>query len=154
MGPRRPGVRVRLVAAIFVDRHGDSLLLSPPAGSLKNALDDQVPSLLAKLWHFPTASANRDSAATLRHLLAQQFQIKNLPALTAEPLPQVRHTVTYRKIEVLPFLIRTQKLPRISGAKTIELSEVVEQPISNLTRKVARAALKRLAATATKPDLY
>ena len=65
--------------------------------------------------------------------------------MKCEPLATVRHTVTYRKIELAPFLIRVKKLPSVSGGKAIELNEILEQPISNLTRKVARAALKRLA---------
>src|SRR5262245_37927895 len=141
---KRAEVSVRLAAAVLLDRSGNSLLLPPPTGSQKAAADDHVPSLVAKLWHFPTASANGNTAIALRQLLAQQLQMKNLAASVCEPLPQVRHTVTYRKIEITPFLIRVQKLPHNSGGKATELNEVLKQPISNLTRKVASAALKRL----------
>lgn len=140
---KRAEVSVRLVAAVLIDRGGNALLLPPPAGSLKAGADDHVPSLLAKLWHFPTVSANGDGATALRQMLAQQFKLRNLGS-SYEPLAKVKHVVTYRKIEVSPFLIRVQKLPKASGAKVAELAEIVEQPISNLTRKVARTALEHL----------
>jgi hypothetical protein len=61
-----------------------------------------------------------------------------------EPLPKVRHRVTYRKITVLPFRVRIPKLPCIAGCKIVSLS-LLPSPasvaISNLTRKVACAAL-------------
>ena len=63
-----------------------------------------------------------------------------------EALATVRHTVTYRRIEVSPFLVRVSKLPPVGGSKTIALNAVLEEPISNLTRKVARAALAMVAA--------
>ena len=142
---KRAGVAVRLAAAVFLDRSRHSLLLLPPAGSHQSGADDHVPSLVANLWHFPTTPANGDVATAVRQLLSQQLQVRNWTALKCEPLAKVRHTVTYRKIELAPFLIRVKKLPSVSGGKAIELNEILEQPISNLTRKVARAALKRLA---------
>jgi A/G-specific adenine glycosylase len=143
---KRAEVSVRLAAAVLLDRSGNALLLPPPVGSQKKPADDHVPSLVAKLWHFPTVSANGDGATALRQLLARQFKIKNLAAPKCEPLSKVRHTVTYRKIEVAPFLIRIRNLPKVFGSKPIELRAVLEEPISNLTRKVARAALKQLSA--------
>jgi hypothetical protein len=58
-----------------------------------------------------------------------------------EPLAKVRHAVTYRSVTVSPYRVAVAKLPRISGAKTILLEELSTLPISNLTRKIARAAL-------------
>jgi len=57
------------------------------------------------------------------------------------PAGKVRHTVTYRAITVLPFLIDVKKLPLITGAKQVPLRDISSLPVSNLTRKVARAAL-------------
>lgn len=142
---KRSEVSVRLAAAVLFDQSGNSLLLQPPSGSQKAVGDDHVPSLVAKLWHFPTVSANHNGATALRQMLAQQFKLKNLARTEWVPLSKVRHTVTYRDIEVTPFLVRMQKLPRISGARVVRLSEVVREPISNLTRKVARAALSQVA---------
>ena len=141
---KRAEVSVRLAAAVLLDRHGNSLLLPPPLDSHKAAAHDHVPSLVAKLWHFPTVSASGNGVTALRELLTKQWGLEALAASACEPLTKVRHTVTYRRIEVTPFVVRVQNLPRAPGAKTIELSEVLEQPISNLTRKVARVALKHL----------
>jgi hypothetical protein len=49
--------------------------------------------------------------------------------------------VTYRDVTVLPFRVAVEKLPRVSGGKQIPLADLSSVPISNLTRKVARAAL-------------
>jgi len=53
----------------------------------------------------------------------------------------VQHTVTYRSVTVEPFRIRVRKLPLIKGAESVPLGEITLLPVSNLTRKVARAAL-------------
>src|SRR5439155_1480834 len=57
------------------------------------------------------------------------------------PAGKVRHTVTYRAITLLPFLIETRNLPFLQGAKQVPLNDISSLPVSNLTRKVARAAL-------------
>jgi len=141
---KRAEVRVRLVVAVFMDENGKTILLPPPAGSRQKTADDHVPALVAKLWHFPTAAFNADGIAALQDLLGKQLKLKTC-AMGSEPLPKLRHTVTYRKIEVAPMLIRVRKLPPPAcGSKSIELNAVLEQPISNLTRKVALAALRYL----------
>ena len=57
------------------------------------------------------------------------------------PAGKVRHAVTYRSITLLPFFIEVKKLPRVSGARQVPLADISSLPVSNLTRKVARAAL-------------
>jgi hypothetical protein len=57
------------------------------------------------------------------------------------PADKVRHAVTYRDVTVLPFRIEVEKLPGIPGAKYVLLVDLSSLPVSNLTRKVARAAL-------------
>jgi hypothetical protein len=64
-------------------------------------------------------------------------------------LDKVRHTVTYRIISSAAYLIRVKQLPKISGARYLPLQEIQSLPISNLTRKIARTALRRLSATKT-----
>jgi len=142
---KRAEVAVRLAAAVLVDQSGNSLLLRPPATREPRPADDHVPALVAKLWHFPTALANGDGIRTLRQLFAKQLNMTR-DKVVFEALSAVRHTVTYRRIEVSPFLVRVSKLPPAGGSKTIALNAVLEQPISNLTRKVARAALAVVAA--------
>jgi len=77
--------------------------------------------------------------------LKQEFALPDSTPLVFEPLSKVRHTVTYRKIEVAPFLIRMKSLPRIPGASALRLDAILREAISNLTRKVAQAAKKKLA---------
>jgi A/G-specific adenine glycosylase len=142
---KRTGIMIQLAAAVFLDRRGRSLLLAPPAGSNGNKADDHVPSLLAKLWHFPTVSTTGNAETALKSYLIQEFALNGPLPLTLDPLKNVRHTVTYRKIEIAPFLIRMKTLPRVSAAKAMELDAILAEPISNLTRKVARAAINQLA---------
>src|SRR5262245_36913200 len=73
---KRAEVLVRLAAAVLVDKLGNSLLLPPPADVQRGDADDHVPSLVAKLWHFPTVSANGNGVDGLRQALAQQFKVK------------------------------------------------------------------------------
>ncbi len=58
-----------------------------------------------------------------------------------EPLKKVRHAVTYRSVTLLPFRAMVKKLPRLQEARSLPLADISALPISNLTRKVARAAL-------------
>jgi len=81
----------------------------------------------------------------LRTLLATVLPAGS-SALRFEPLVRVRHAVTYRNVTVLPFRIAIAKIPRIRGAKTIPLEDISTLPISNLTRKIARAALSESSA--------
>ena len=139
---KRAAVSVHLGAAVFLDGGGNSLLLPPPNGRTGSNADDDVPSLVAKLWHFPTVAG--DSEAKLLNLLSRRFQWKPAQIHEMKALPKVRHSVTYRKLTISPFLLRVRALPQISGASPIALRDIVERPISNLTRKVARAVISQL----------
>jgi A/G-specific adenine glycosylase len=142
---KRAAVVIRLAAAVFLDSKGKSLLLPPPTAANGNKADDHVPSLVAKLWHFPTLSTAGNTETELKRFLKQEFALRDSTTLVLELLTKVRHTVTYRKLEVAPFLIRIKSLPRISGTKAMRLDAILREPISNLTRKVAQAAIKKLA---------
>jgi hypothetical protein len=59
--------------------------------------------------------------------------------------------VTYRKITLLPFRLIVPALPIASGAKIVPLTDVSSLSslaVSNLTRKIARAALTERATAA------
>ena len=138
---KRETVAVTLVAAIFLDRRGETLLLPPPAASNGDKADD-VATLASRLWHFPSeAVSGSDPRKALRNLVHASGAARMARPSQTAALPPVRHTVTYRKIEVLAFLIQVANLPRIQGTKRIALSDVTSLAISNLTRKIARAAL-------------
>ena len=62
--------------------------------------------------------------------------------LRLAPVGKVRHSVTYRDITIVAFRINVKKLPRIKGARRVPLLDLSSAlPVSNLTRKVARAVL-------------
>ena len=143
----RATVAVRLVSVVLLDPKNNSLLLPPPAAVSKNKSDDHIPSLVAKLWHFPIVSAPTNAERALQQLLRRDLRIAKARAPHFEQLQNVRHSVTYRTISVSAFLLRVRSLPKISGAKLLPLEEVTALPISNLTRKVAHRALQHLSAS-------
>jgi A/G-specific adenine glycosylase len=142
---KRAAVKITLAAAVFLDARGRTLLLPPPHGSGKHATHGDVAPLVSKMWHFPTVSVKENAAGELREFL------RKLGALAAgknkqrvEPLPRARHAVTYRAIQLLPYRVRVTRLPRIKGTKVVLLCELVSRScvaVSNLTRKIAQAAL-------------
>jgi A/G-specific adenine glycosylase len=144
---KRATVSVQLVSAVLLDVKNRSLVLPPPTALTKNNADDHIPSLVAKLWHFPTLSAPANSSQALERLLHRELHVKSTKSIRPELLDKVRHTVTHRTISIAAYLIRVKQLPKISGAEYLPLQEIQSLPISNLTRKIARAALKHLSAT-------
>jgi hypothetical protein len=61
-----------------------------------------------------------------------------------QPLAPARHSVTFRNIRLLPFLVRVPRLPSLPGARTPRLASLGRLPVSNATRKIADAALLTL----------
>src|SRR5207245_8017217 len=94
---KRAVVAVTLAAAVFIDRKGRTLLFWPPKkvggrGAAKAA--DHVPTLVSRMWHFPTMSARENPEMELRRGL-QEMVGKSAP-LELVLLGLVRHAVTYR----------------------------------------------------------
>jgi hypothetical protein len=116
-------------------------LLPPPKKNPEKPLANDIPTLVSKMWHFPTIAVGDDAASDLRQYLKNVVGEKGLP-LRFVPLRKIRHAVTYRAISLLPFRVEFKKLPRVSGARIILLKDFSSVPVSNLTRKVARAALE------------
>jgi A/G-specific adenine glycosylase len=142
---KREPVAISLAAAVLLDATGGTLLLPPPkqAADLKklNAVD-HLPTLLSRMWHFPTISIRKSAEFELPHYLRSVFRTELETEMA--PLPPIRHTVTYRDIRVFPFLVRCAQLPRMPGAKRMPLSDLSSVPISGLTRKVSVSALTAL----------
>jgi A/G-specific adenine glycosylase len=138
---KRATVDVQLAAAVLIDGRGRCILLPPPKRSAKKALADDIPTLVSKMWHFPTVAVSENPASDLRGYLKNVVGTKALPSRFV-PLRKIRHAVTYRAISLLPFLVEFKKLPRVKGAKIILLKDFSSLPVSNLTSKVARAALE------------
>jgi A/G-specific adenine glycosylase len=139
---KRATVEVTLAAGVFADKNGWTILLPPPEEARTAALADYVPTLVSKLWHFPTVSVTGDPRVILLASLRKLLRGGRNGNLRLAPVGKVRHSVTYRDITIVPFRINVKKLPRIKGARRVPLLDVSSAlPVSNLTRKVARAVL-------------
>ena len=137
---KRATIGVLLAAAVLVDERSRCILLPPPKNSAEKAAANDIPTLVSKMWHFPTTPVSEDPASDLRQYLKNVVSAKKLPPRFVA-LPRIRHAVTYRAISLLPFRVEFKKLPRVAGAKIILLKDFSSLPVSNLTRKVAHAAL-------------
>jgi A/G-specific adenine glycosylase len=138
---KRPAVEVTLAALVFLDPKCRTLLLPPPKSGLKAPGKQDMAALLSRMWHFPTIQVQRDAARELRAFVSKTILSGQKFSSEFQPLPKVRHTVTYRQITLLPFRIDVPKLPPVPNAKTFPLGDLSDVPVSNLTRKAARAAL-------------
>lgn len=138
---KRSTVEVTLAAAVFTDARENTILLPPPQGASGKAPADHIPTLVSKLWHFPTVSVTGDPAAGLLRFLNKLAPSIKKTRLQFAPAGKVRHAVTYRNITIVPFRIPVRKLPRLTGAKRVPLDGISSLPVSNLTRKVAHAVL-------------
>ena len=140
---KRGAIEVTLAAAVFTDKKGLTLLLPPSQAENVESLADFIPALVSRMWHFPTVSVTGDPAAKLSAFLRKLVPGSKNRNLRPVPLGTLRHAVTYRDITMTPFRIKVEKLPRISGAKRVPLRDIFSYlPVSNLTRKVAHAALQ------------
>jgi A/G-specific adenine glycosylase len=142
---KRATVEVALAAAVFTDEKGQTLLLPPPKSTRENASADHVPTLVSRMWHFPTFSVAGEPGKDLIAFLRKELPEEQNCNWELVPAGKLRHAVTYRAITLLPFLIEVKTLPRVSGAKRVPLTDISSLPVSNLTRKVAHAALAAVA---------
>ena len=132
--PRRKPKQVRLTlsAAVLLDPRGRTLLIRQKS---------RHSGLFSNLWQFPAIESARPAPEKLGRYLRSAFGIN----AALEPLRTARHTVTFRRILLAPFLVRVAKLPRIGLStkgmvRTPRLSEIERLPISSATRKIAAAA--------------
>jgi len=138
---KRATVEVTLAAAVFLDAKEQTLLLPPPKRTKDKTSADHVPTLLSNMWHFPTLSVTSQADGALFAFLQKLVPGVQSRKWQLVPAGKVRHAVTYRAVTLLPFIIRVKKLPRFSGARQAPLADISSLPVSNLTRKAARAAL-------------
>jgi A/G-specific adenine glycosylase len=135
-------VDIILASAVFLDPQGHTFLLPAPKANTQSAsAQSDISNLLSRMWHFPTIQVHSNPLAELRAHLQQLLPRLHPTSLHITPLKKARHAVTYRNISIHPFLINVKKLPLIPTAETFSLTDLSSVPISNLTRKVARAAL-------------
>ena len=147
---KRATVQITLAAAVFVDEKRQTLLLPAPKNTKEKSSADHVPTLVSRMWHFPTLSVTGEPAGKLNAFLRRLMPGVQSRKWKLVPAGKVRHAVTYRAITLLPFLINVRKLPRVPGARQVPLDNIFSLPVSNLTRKVARAALAAAASVPAK----
>ena len=138
---KRATVQIILAAAVLVNGKGETVLLPPPQNAREKAPAHHIPTLVSRMWHFPTVSVTGEPAATLASFLGKTMPRVQTGKWRLVPAGKVRHAVTYRAITLLPFLIEARKIPFLQGAKQVPLNDISSLPVSNLTRKVAHAAL-------------
>jgi len=132
-------VAVRLAAAVLLDPQRRTLLVLPN--------DRAAGALFSRMWQFPAVpAATMGAEAALRRHLRDTLGIEPAECLA---LPATRHTVTFRRITLLPFLIPVDELPApwqagdARGENTqLPLEEVESRPASSATKKIARAGLR------------
>jgi A/G-specific adenine glycosylase len=137
---KRKTVEITLAALVLLDAHGKTLLLPPPEKIKQNKAADDVAALVSKMWHFPTIAVRRNAPEELAAYAEKTLFGRRKFWRVLRPLKKIRHAVTYRSITVLAFRAEVKKLPGVAGAEILELEKVCDLAVSNLTRKVARAA--------------
>ena len=138
---KRAAVEITLAALVIVDKAELTLLFAPPTKGSRTATAHDVAALLSRMWHFPTLQVGRNALRELREFAENCGLVDGKLGSRFIPLVRVRHTVTYRQITVLPFRLNVRKLPHVPQAKSFPLEDLSAVPVSNLTQKVARAAL-------------
>jgi A/G-specific adenine glycosylase len=128
---KRDNEDVSLAAAVLLDPRQRTLLIRQA---------DDKGALFSRMWQFPVLQTREDPQAELARYLREEFGCRTRLPLVA--LKTARHTVTYRRIRLIPFLIRVPRLPRVAGGQTPRLSELQQLAISNATRKIAGAAIE------------
>jgi A/G-specific adenine glycosylase len=134
-------VRLALSAAVLLDQRGRTLVLRQPSNR---------GSLFSNLWQFPAVKAAGAAPEKLSRYLQSAFGI----AAALEPLAPARHTVTFRRILLVPYLVRVAKLSSLSSCaaaatavrfQTPRLTDIERLTISSATKKIAAAARAALA---------
>ncbi len=135
---KRAPENIRLAAAVLLDPLRRTLLIRPREGA--------GDGLFSRMWQFPAVAAAREPEAALRRHLRDSLGID---AAHCVALPAARHTVTFRRITLRPFLFRVDNLPRPTAvgapaaeSTVIPIEDVERWPTSSATRKIARAGLR------------
>jgi len=123
-------LQITLAAAVLLDPRGRTLLVR------RTGRDG---ALFSRMWQFPAIEAPADASLQLARHLEEIFAMK-ITAKEMVRLKTARHTVTFRAIQLQPFLIRVERLPRIAGARTPLLGRFGKLPVSSATRKIAGTA--------------
>jgi A/G-specific adenine glycosylase len=125
--------QVHIAAAVLLDPQNRTLLTKDPG-----AHDDV---LFSRMWQFPAIAAT--SASTAKRELAAHLRatLKFTGTLKLTPLKPVKHGVTFRDITLEPYLLRLATIPTQPRTRILPLKRFATVPVSNATRKIAKAAL-------------
>jgi A/G-specific adenine glycosylase len=130
---KRATIDVTLAAAVLLDSRERTLLVRQLDGD---------GALFSRMWQFPALETTGSDAGTaLAAHLREKFGLTLNGNFT--PLKNARHTVTFRNIRLEPYLVRVPRLPRVTGARIVPLTEIRRLPISSATQKIAAAAIAR-----------
>ncbi len=129
---KRPTEDVHLTVLVCVDANGDTLL--------QRGGD----ALFSGMWQFP-AKRNERGALKAASRLVAGLGLQTSDDSQFESLPAVRHTVTFRKLTLRPYLFVCKSLKAPAGTKRVPLAKVDSVPTSSATRKIARVAREHLA---------
>jgi hypothetical protein len=93
------------------------------------------------MWQFPAIAAT--SGRTAKRQLAAHLRatLKLTGPLNLTPLKPVKHGVTFRDITLEPYLLHIAAIPTQPRTRVLALTRFASVPISNATRKIAKAAL-------------
>ncbi len=119
---KRPTVSQRIAAAVLLDSARRTLLLRGAGGNCAG--------IFSRMWQFPAVEVKRAASLELRQHLRKLLGIERT---VLEELPPARHTVTYRKITLLPFLALVERLPAPVGQaflRVLKPPEAVEGQVS------------------------
>ena len=139
---RKPAtIEVTLAATVLLDPRRRTLLVRGSSGE---------GVLFSRMWQFP---ALQTTGADARELLVAHLRDNLGLEVNGNftPLAAARHTVTFRKIRLEPFLLHLARLPRVKGARIVPLTRFRGLPVSNATRKIADAAIAHLEKIARAP---
>lgn len=133
---KRKAVRVRIAAAILVDPQGRALLTNVPGA--------HDLAIFSGLWQFPAvATTSRNGNAASELSLHLRGSLSFAPS-SFRSLPVISHTVTFRQINILPFLARVNALPHLRACRIVKLGNFSSLAASSATKKIARAAIRAL----------
>jgi A/G-specific adenine glycosylase len=141
---KRATENVTLAAAVLLDAENRTMLVR----SSSESADAESAALFSNLWQFPAVVVCEGPQTNIAGELQRLLKSKTVFAkLQMQRLDEASHTVTFRKITLVSYLIRVKKLPSANDAtkKQIALSAVPKLAVSSATRKVAALALKAIA---------
>jgi A/G-specific adenine glycosylase len=121
---------VRVAAAVLLDPRQRTLLVRP-------APHDGAATLFSRMWQFPALEVAGEARPELERHLRERLGLRDS---SFAALPFARHTVTFRRVTFVPFLVRVERLPRWPGARRVALHEVSRLAVSSGTRKIAAVA--------------